>query len=69
METYSFLRELADSWFMLAMLCFFVGMIIWVLAGNSSSYRDTAESIFRHDDAPATEGPHHGAVSGKEARK
>ena len=30
METYSFLRELADSWVLLAMFLFFVGVCIWV---------------------------------------
>ena len=72
METYTFLRELADSWFMLAMLLGFIGIIIWVLLGKSKSYRDTAESIFRNEDAPAGETLGDGnsdAATGKEARK
>ncbi|MEM8958152.1 MAG: cbb3-type cytochrome c oxidase subunit 3 [Pseudomonadota bacterium] len=55
METYSFLREFADSWHMLFMLLFFLGVILWVVFGKSKSYRDTAESIFRNEDAPAEE--------------
>lgn len=54
METYTFLRELADSWFLLAMFCFFVGVIFWVFRpGSSAKYQDTANSIFRHADKPA----------------
>ncbi|MCR9088380.1 MAG: CcoQ/FixQ family Cbb3-type cytochrome c oxidase assembly chaperone [Rhodobacteraceae bacterium] len=53
METYTFLREFADSWFMLFMLLFFLGVILWVVFGKSKTYRDTAESIFRNEDAPA----------------
>ena len=29
METYSFLRHLADSWVLLAMTLFFVGICVW----------------------------------------
>ena len=54
METYTFLRQLADSWFLLAMFAFFVGVILWVLRpGSSATYRDTANSIFRNEDKPA----------------
>lgn len=54
METYTFLRELADSWFLLAMFCFFVGVILWVFRpGSTASYQDTANSIFRNTDKPA----------------
>ncbi|MFY9212358.1 MAG: cbb3-type cytochrome c oxidase subunit 3 [Aestuariivita sp.] len=54
METYTFLRQLADSWFLLAMFCFFVGVIIWVFRpGSTKEYRDTANVVFRHEDKPA----------------
>jgi hypothetical protein len=29
METYTLLRQLADSWALLAMFTFFVGIVIW----------------------------------------
>jgi len=29
METYSFLREIADSWVLLAMFAYFIGAGIW----------------------------------------
>jgi cytochrome c oxidase cbb3-type subunit 4 len=69
-ETYSLLRQFADSWGMLAMLLFFLGLVVYVLAGRSSSYRETAESIFRHEDKPAAD-PDHDADRGgaKEARR
>ena len=54
METYTFLRQLADSWFLLAMFIFFIGVIIWVLRpGSSAGYRDTANVVFRNEDKPA----------------
>lgn len=55
MEQYTFLRQLADSWMLLALFVFFVGIIIWVFRpGSSATYRDTANIPFRHDDKPAT---------------
>ena len=55
METYSLLREFADSWMLLALFAFFVGVIIWVFRpGSSKTYGDTANIPFRHQDKPAT---------------
>ncbi|WP_116133665.1 cbb3-type cytochrome c oxidase subunit 3 [Tropicimonas sp. IMCC34043] len=54
MDHYSFLRELADSWALLALVLFFVGVIVWVFRpGSAKAQRDSANIIFRHDDAPA----------------
>lgn len=53
METYSFLREFADSWMLLVLFTIFVGVGFWVFRpGSSEVYRDTADIPFRHDDAP-----------------
>ena len=53
METYSLLREFADSWMLLMLFTFFVGVAIWVFRpGSRETYRDTASIPFRHDDAP-----------------
>lgn len=55
MEKYSFLREFADSWMLLFLFCFFVGMIFWVFRpGSKKTYQDTANIPFRHDEKPAT---------------
>lgn len=60
METYSLLREFADSWALLVLFVFFVGVILWVFRpGASAAYRDSANIPFRHEDRPAP----------KEARK
>ncbi len=54
METYTLLREFADSWMLLFLFTFFVGMVIWVFRpGSTKEYRDTADIPFRHDDKPA----------------
>ncbi len=54
MEEYTFLRQLADSWMLLALFAFFVGVILWVLRpGSTKRYQDTANIPFRHSDAPA----------------
>jgi cytochrome c oxidase cbb3-type subunit 4 len=56
MEDYTFLRQFADSWMLLALFLFFVGVIVWVFRpGSTASYRDTANIPFRHDDKPATQ--------------
>ena len=54
METYSLLREFADSWMLLALFAFFIGVVIFVFRpGSSKVYRDVADIPFRHDDKPA----------------
>ncbi len=54
METYSLLREFADSWMLLALFIFFIGVILWVFRpGAKQTYQDSAEIPFRHDDKPA----------------
>lgn len=54
METYTFLRQLADSWALLAMFAFFIGIVIWAFRpGSTKVYRDTADIPFRYEDAPA----------------
>ena len=56
METYSLLREFADSWVLLMMFAVFVGVVLWVFRpGSSATHRDTANIPFRHDDKPATD--------------
>lgn len=57
MEIYTLLRQIADSWVLLALFVFFVGMVLWVLfrPGGSKIYSDTANIPFRHEDKPAPE--------------
>lgn len=56
MQTYTFLRELADSWFLVLMTVFFVGAILWALRpGAKPVQSDAAASIFRNDSKPAGE--------------
>mgnify|MGYP002780842217 FL=1 len=58
METYSFLRELADSWFLLAMAVGFIGLCIWAFRpGSRRQHDEAAASIFRNDDRPAETTP------------
>ncbi len=53
METYGFLRTLADSWGMLVMLLFFVGVVLWVFRPGSRRKADeAASSIFENEDKP-----------------
>ena len=54
METYSLLREFADSWMLLVLFCVFVGIWFWVIRpGSSKTHRDAATMIFRNDERPA----------------
>lgn len=56
METYSFLRELADSWALLAMFGVFLGIVLWAFRpGSNKVHQETASIPFRHDDKPAAD--------------
>jgi len=54
METYSFLREFADSWALLSLFLIFLGVIVWAFRPGSRQVHDeVANSIFRNDRKPA----------------
>lgn len=54
METYSLLREFADSWMLLALFTFFMGVIVFVMRpGSTKTYDKAADIPFRHEDKPA----------------
>lgn len=54
MEEYTILRQFADSWMLLLLFVFFIGIVIWVFRpGASKEYKDTANIPFRHQDKPA----------------
>jgi cytochrome c oxidase cbb3-type subunit 4 len=56
METYSLLREFADSWMLLFLFCFFIGVVIFVFRpGSGKTYENPANIPFRHEDKPAPE--------------
>lgn len=57
MDTYSLLREFADSWVLLALVIFFLGCVVWAFRpGSRETHKDTAQIPFRHEDRPATAG-------------
>ncbi|MFT5066922.1 MAG: cytochrome c oxidase cbb3-type subunit 4 [Yoonia sp.] len=50
MDTYSFLRELADSWVLLLMTAFFIGAIVWAFRPGSRAIHDDIANIpFRNE--------------------
>jgi cytochrome c oxidase cbb3-type subunit 4 len=54
METYSFLRQFADSWALLGLFLVFVFVVVWVFRPGSRGVHDAAaNSIFKHDKKPA----------------
>lgn len=54
METYTLLRQFADSWAMLALLLFFLGVVVWAYRpGSRKTHEDIANIPFRHEDKPA----------------
>ncbi len=56
MDTYSLLREFADSWFLLVLFLFFIGVVIWAFRpGSRAVHKDIANIPFRHEDKPADE--------------
>ncbi|ASM72160.1 MULTISPECIES: cbb3-type cytochrome c oxidase subunit 3 [Roseobacteraceae] len=54
MDTYSFMRELADSWVLLAMFVFFVAVILWAFRPGGSKTYDAIANIPLRDDTPPT---------------
>ncbi|MCC5985411.1 MAG: cbb3-type cytochrome c oxidase subunit 3 [Rhodobacteraceae bacterium] len=55
METYTFLRTFADSWHLLFMFLFFIGMVIFIFRPGAKKVHDeTSNMIFRNDDKPAS---------------
>ena len=54
MQTYSFLRELADSWFLIGMFGFFIAACVYAWRpGAKPMYEETANALFRNEDRPA----------------
>ena len=59
---YHILREIADSWFLLAMFVFFVGCVLWAFRpGSRKVHSDTANIPYRHENAPAPDSHAKGA--------
>jgi cytochrome c oxidase cbb3-type subunit 4 len=61
METYSFLRELADSWALLILTLIFLGVIAWAFRPGSRALHDDAAAVPFRDD-PTAKGPRDGAT-------
>lgn len=60
METYTFMRELADSWVLLAMFGFFFGAAVWAFLPSQKTAREDASLIpFRNEAAPKEDGGAH----------
>ena len=56
METYSFLREFADSWALVALTLIFIGVVIWAFRpGSSPAHDEAAMQIFRNETKPVGE--------------
>ncbi len=69
METYSLLRQFADSWMLLALVLFFLGVIFWAFRpGSRAAHNDAANSIFRNEKRPARD-PHAVPKASKEFSK
>ena len=67
MDTYSLLREIADSWVLLALVIFFLGTVVWAFRpGSREVHEDTANIPFRYEEKPAPKGA---SDATQEARK
>lgn len=54
METYSTLREFADSWFLIAMFGFFVSAVLWAFRPGSTKTYEEVSQIPLRDDQPTS---------------
>ena len=69
MDTYSVLREFADSWALLFLTLFFIGVVVWAFRpGSTPEHRDSANIPFRHDNQPASDDADDDGAHCKEAR-
>jgi cytochrome c oxidase cbb3-type subunit 4 len=51
---YHILREIADSWVLLVLFLFFIGVFFWAFRPGSRPVHDDAGQVpFRHESAPA----------------
>ena len=50
METYTFLREFADSWFLIVLFVFFIGTWVFAFWPSLKGARDDAASIPMRDE-------------------
>jgi len=70
METYTWLRAFADSWMLLALTLFFIGVVVWVFRPGARRLQDqAATSIFRNDDKPAPPTEAEQAASAKTSKE
>ena len=52
MDTYSLLRQFADSWVLLAMFLFFIGAGVWAYLPSQRAAREEAAGIPLRDQSP-----------------
>jgi len=53
MDSYLILREIADSWGLLARVIFFLGVVVYALRpGSKQVHDDVAQIPFRNDELP-----------------
>ena len=53
-QTYTILRQFADSWFLVVMFAFFVGAGLWAFRPGAKALHEDARHLpFRNDDKPA----------------
>lgn len=58
MDTYSLLRQIADSWALLVLFLIFLGVIVFAWRpGSRDLHREAAQVPFRHEDRPAPATP------------
>ena len=50
MDLYTLLRQFADSWMLLAMMLFFIGVVLYTLRPGSRAIHDEAAQIPLRDD-------------------
>lgn len=58
MDTYTILRQFADSWALLALFLIFAGVIAFAWRpGSGEVHADAGQVPFRHEDRPARAAP------------
>jgi cytochrome c oxidase cbb3-type subunit 4 len=59
MELYTILRHFADSWMLLFLFAFFIGVVFWAFRpGSGRQYEETSAIPFQYEDKPAPSREH-----------
>ncbi|MBX2856790.1 MAG: cbb3-type cytochrome c oxidase subunit 3 [Rhodobacteraceae bacterium] len=68
METYEAMRQFADSWALLAMIVFFIAVVLWVWFGPDASKHAEEAAQIPFEEKPVKQGAGTGTTEALDVR-